>query len=172
MMLSLWAAAVVSVDFGEGSGGEDWYVVNDGVMGGLSEGRARLTPNSILFEGEISLRNNGGFSALRDPFGARDLSGFRSVEIRYKSSGQDFAYTLEKSPRFWIPNYKMPLPDSQGDWVVVTHKLLDFEESRLGKPTGAKVDQAILSQIVRTGFINTGKQAGPFRLEVDYVRFE
>ena len=60
----------MTFDFGtkNSAASRDWRVINDGVMGGLSQGRALLTEESILFEGEISLENNGGFSSLKSPF--------------------------------------------------------------------------------------------------------
>ena len=50
----------------DGKDGMSWQVVNDGVMGGLSEGK--LTPNlagTMMFSGMLSLENNGGFSTFR-----------------------------------------------------------------------------------------------------------
>ena len=50
--------------------GEDvdkqWKTVNDGVMGGLSEGKVKFTDeNTMQFYGNLSLRNNGGFASVR-----------------------------------------------------------------------------------------------------------
>ena len=46
----------------------DWFVVNDTVMGGLSESRLVVGAHSIEFKGDVSLRNNGGFASVRTPF--------------------------------------------------------------------------------------------------------
>jgi NADH dehydrogenase [ubiquinone] 1 alpha subcomplex assembly factor 1 len=43
-----------------------WDSVNDGVMGGISKGGAsRTAEGTLLFSGELSLANNGGFSSIR-----------------------------------------------------------------------------------------------------------
>ena len=43
----------------------DWKVVNDGVMGGVSKGGMSDMGNVMLFEGYLSLENNGGFSSVQ-----------------------------------------------------------------------------------------------------------
>ena len=49
---------------------KNWRAVNDGVMGGRSIGRYRLTDeNTLEFFGYLSLENNGGFASIRLPSG-------------------------------------------------------------------------------------------------------
>ncbi len=44
----------------------EWQTVNDGVMGGVSDGRFRITDKKTLeFYGTLSLENNGGFASVR-----------------------------------------------------------------------------------------------------------
>ena len=53
-------------DFSENSESNRWQVVNDGVMGGLSQATFKVGENgTALFTGRVSLENNGGFSSLR-----------------------------------------------------------------------------------------------------------
>ena len=53
-----------SGDFRSHSGNE-WYLVSDGVMGGVSKGRLSLDTMEdrpcLRMQGDISLKNNGGF---------------------------------------------------------------------------------------------------------------
>jgi hypothetical protein len=43
-----------------------WQAVNDGVMGGVSQGRFRITDTRTMeFSGNLSLENNGGFTSVR-----------------------------------------------------------------------------------------------------------
>jgi monofunctional biosynthetic peptidoglycan transglycosylase len=43
-----------------------WQAVNDGVMGGVSDGQFRVTEEKTLeFFGTLSLENNGGFTSVR-----------------------------------------------------------------------------------------------------------
>ena len=59
----------------------DWKVVNDGVMGGVSEGGMSEMSNVMLFEGFLSLENNGGFSSVQvKPEPPLDLGDFEVKE--------------------------------------------------------------------------------------------
>lgn len=45
---------------------QQWQAVNDGVMGGISDGRFRITADQTMeFSGTLSLENNGGFASVR-----------------------------------------------------------------------------------------------------------
>ena len=47
------------LDFSSAQSAEDWYAINDGVMGGVSSGRITWTgEGTVTFEGRVSLENN------------------------------------------------------------------------------------------------------------------
>ncbi len=47
---------------------DKWRIVNDAVMGGLSSSTVSINnEGKILFSGNVSLDNNGGFASLRSP---------------------------------------------------------------------------------------------------------
>ena len=72
-------------DFTETSDINDWYVVNDGVMGGLSRGMFELSNDGHgVFRGKVSLENNGGFSSIRYPFETKKVSGYDYLMLRVK----------------------------------------------------------------------------------------
>ena len=77
------------IDFTDKKAGHQMNVVNDGVMGGLSQGTIEMTQNdSLLFKGNISLQNNGGFSSFRIAGKLWDLSAWKGVEILVKGDGR------------------------------------------------------------------------------------
>jgi len=56
----------VLIDFEHPTALTEWVTVDDVVMGGVSSSRVRLDPEGFaVFEGTLSLENNGGFCALR-----------------------------------------------------------------------------------------------------------
>ena len=64
------------IDFRSAARG-DWNAVNDDVMGGRSSSSMRLTSDgSAVFEGEVSLDNNGGFASVRTEVPVGALEGF------------------------------------------------------------------------------------------------
>ena len=53
-------------DFTNADAAKAWQNVNDGVMGGISEGKFKITDAKTMeFFGTLSLENNGGFASLR-----------------------------------------------------------------------------------------------------------
>jgi hypothetical protein len=151
---------------------DDWFVVLDGVMGGRSQGDVSMTESSIIFKGKVSLENNGGFASLRTSYGDFDLSSYKMVSVRYRSTGQDFGLTLNKYRQFWRPNYKVNLPITDGAWKTMSLQLEDFKTYRLGEEIPGNPSKEDLKEIIRLGLISNTKAATTFEIEVDSIVFE
>jgi hypothetical protein len=94
------------------------------------------------------------------------------VKIRYKSTGQKFAFTLEDSKNWTMPNYKGAFSSSDGNaWEEATIFFKDFKQYQIGEPTGKKLTTSVLKNIVRLGIITTEKKEGPFSIEVESIEF-
>ena len=159
------------IDFGKNKDGQNWRVVNDGVMGGLSRGSAHLKTNSILFKGDVSLDNNGGFSSLRSSLRTRDFSKYSQVTIRYKSKGVSKAMTLSVSRRWYVPNYKKSLPNTDAKWKTITFNLMDFDKYYIGRKIKGELTIEVRKEILRIGFTTDEKKYGDFEFEVDFIEF-
>lgn len=161
----------IVIDFGKEQGAYGWRIVNDDVMGGRSTSSAYLTENTLYFEGEVSLQNNGGFASIRSPYQTQDLSRYTEVIIRARGTSRDFALSFDTSRAWYRPNYKFNFtPDQQ--WREYRLKLADLPQYQIGKPTGRTIDGSKLSSVKRLGIILFDKLEGPFWLEVDFIRFE
>ena len=82
---------------------EPWRTLNDGVMGGLSEGVLMLDDTSMRWTGQTRLENNGGFASIRAPWGHHDLRALNQAIVRCRGNGGPFKLTLENSQRWWMP---------------------------------------------------------------------
>lgn len=159
-------------EFGEDSNTMDWYIVNDGVMGGLSQSKVEYTAESLKFSGRVSLENNGGFASIRSPFRAFDLSQFETVKIKYRSTNQDLGFVFAPYRRWYYPNYKIILTQTDDNWKIAEFNLKDFKEYKIGKLTGNTISEDLLQNIIRLGLITQTKSAGPFTFEIEYIKFE
>lgn len=159
-------------NFGHDAAGADWRAINDGVMGGRSTGQLSVTDSSLLFSGELSFENNGGFVSFRAPFGKYDLSSFREIHLRYRSSGLGLALMLETSDIFFLPHFRLPLEKTDGEWKEVVLDMAEVTEYRLDKPSSRDVQMDEMAKLIRVGFISQEKKAVPFAFELDYLRFE
>jgi hypothetical protein len=158
-------------NFGNGENQiKNWVMISDSVMGGVSKSKLEYTENTMILSGDISLDNFGGFASVKTAFGKYDLSQFKGVKIKYKSTNQKFAFTLEDNKNWTLPNYKGNFYSSKADiWEEKTIYFNDFKEYQVGEPTGKKLNDANLKNVVRMGIITTEKKEGPFSIEVDYV---
>ena len=63
----------------------NWSIVNDDVMGGISTSFLSLNDeNNLIFNGNLSLENNGGFASSRMVIADKNLTGVKSIKIKFK----------------------------------------------------------------------------------------
>ena len=159
-------------DFGVNKDFGKWSIVNDGVMGGLSSSKAKLEDDALLFEGDVSLKNNGGFVSLRSALGNYDLSAYDFCEIRFKSdTKRKFEILIEKDTQYYMPKFRAKFGGGDQEWITITIPLKDFEISRMGNTMQKGIEPELLQNIQRIGFILADKQEGSFQLWIDYLKF-
>lgn len=143
-----------------------WYIVNDGVMGGLSSGRYQQTPDQTgLFTGNLSLENNGGFSWLKTRPAELGLSGKSGVKIRVKGDGRTYALTLKNGERrraLYFASFFETTPDT---WMEIELPLKNFKGYFYGQNVNpvTAMNPDLMSEL---GFILLDKKEGPFALEI------
>tara|TARA_R110002073_G_scaffold139232_2_gene289288 strand:- start:66089 stop:66589 length:501 start_codon:yes stop_codon:yes gene_type:complete len=158
------------IDFGNTKDGHNWTPVNDTVMGGASHSSTTLTSTSLLFKGDVSLENNGGFASIRSADGLYDLSKFTKVSIRFKSKGRRFALRLAEANSTVRANYKHHFSSSTENWEERTMQLANFKYYHKGAMTEQNSKEGLVT-IVRIGLILSDGQEGPFELEIDNINF-
>jgi len=157
------------IDFTDKKAGHQMNVVNDGVMGGLSQGIIEMTQNdSLLFKGNISLQNNGGFSSFRIAGKLWDLSAWKGVEILVKGDGRTYglrATTDEKFLRSSV-SFTADFKTVKDEWVKLQIPFSKMKASWRGRKLDRNFDPA---QIKGLGIILADKQAGKFALEIKSI---
>lgn len=150
---------------------QSWRPLNDGVMGGLSEGRITWR-DGMQWQGQTRLENNGGFSSVRSNWSTYDLSGMKRIVIRCKGNGGPFKLTMERSQRWWMP-YLYASFDPSSDWqdVVIDAESIVWSQAFSGDFEALPVAQS-LGGVMRLGFMKYDGTAQPFDLEVESIRFE
>ena len=140
-----------------------WRIINDTVMGGVSESRFVETDAGAAFTGTVSLENGGGFASVRAPEGRYDLSGGDGVRLTVRGDGKRYKLTLYTEPGGRI-SYRVPFeaPESWTGLVLPFDALTPYRRGRIVPNAPAFAPGA-----VRTlGFLIGDKQPGPFRLEI------
>lgn len=75
----------------------DWWTVNDGVMGGLSEGTIRMNNQKAVFKGTVSTENNGGFSMVRGALNKMDVDSYSHFVLFIKGDGKEYQFRTKSN---------------------------------------------------------------------------
>ena len=98
MMTSNSTFAKILYDFSSKNSVRDWYVVDDGVMGGRSKGNFYLDKEGHgVFLGNVSLDNYGGFSSIRCDLRKIKVDGYQYVVIEVKGDNKRYQFRLSSS---------------------------------------------------------------------------
>jgi monofunctional biosynthetic peptidoglycan transglycosylase len=147
-----------------------WRIVDDGVMGGLSQGRLEIRKDGILrFFGTLSLENNGGFSSMRTGPLKVDLSGAEGLMLRVKGDGRTYQVRLgtDADYRGQEISFQAPFPTKKGEWTEVKVPFALLAGSWRGVDLPDKVFNP--ANIRRLGLQLADKKEGPFELHVDWI---
>ncbi|EDP96063.1 CIA30 family protein [Kordia algicida OT-1] len=147
----------------------NWYVVNDSVMGGLSEGKFSLNEaGNGVFEGNVSLENNGGFSSIRYEIGNTDISGKETVCIRLKGDGKKYQFRLKQNKD--DRHSYISIFQTSGDWETIEIPLNTLYPTFRGKKLDIGNFSANYMEML--GFLIGNKTKERFLLELDYIRLK
>lgn len=158
------------LDFTAPEAADLWQAVNDGVMGGVSDGRFTITPDKTLdFFGTLSLENNGGFASLRTKPLALGIEVGDTLVARVKGDGRDYVLNIYTKSRRTAFSYRAAVPTTKDEWREIEIPLKDFIPTAFGRrvPGMGPVDPG---QINGLGFMLSDKKAGPFRLQVEWIK--
>ena len=156
--------------FDDPQDGEPWVAVNDNVMGGVSDGRVRMTDHGTLeFFGSISLENNGGFASIRSRRDDVDLSSFDGLLIRVRGDGKRYDLNLRTNIRIMAGSYRAKFDTNTNVWQEIYVPFNEFVPTSFGR---VRKDLPALdpSKIRSFGFLISDKQVGPFSLEVEWIK--
>jgi uncharacterized surface protein with fasciclin (FAS1) repeats len=160
------------MNFYDASIARQWLSVNDNVMGGVSDGSFRITDDKTLeFSGNLSLENRGGFASIRTRPTELKLEGYDTIAIRLKGDGRTYYFNLRTSSRNAAGSYRAPFNTQKETWQEVRIPLKDFNYTAYGRRV-AGAEPLRANKVQSMGFTLSDKKAGPFRLEVSWIRAE
>ncbi len=146
-----------------------WRIVNDGVMGGLSSSKAIVKDDKIIFSGNVSLENNGGFASLRSPVKDYDFSKFTGLEIRLKTDGKRYSVSMKETSYFNGYFYTSSFETKKDEWIVVQIPFNQFKLYYFGQETNSS-KKIPLNNIKEISLSIGDKQEGAFITEIDYIK--
>ncbi|MFK8060742.1 MAG: CIA30 family protein [Polaribacter sp.] len=162
-------ANTIIYDFNSKSKISDWRVVDDVVMGGLSDGNFSINENGNgEYSGKVSTENNGGFSSLRYLFSKINIENYTKVKIRLKGDGKKYQFRIKRS-RNDYHSYIFSFITSK-KWQTIEINLSDMYPAFRGR----NLDMPNLSSknIEEIAFLIGNKKEESFLLELDKIYLE
>lgn len=153
-------------DFTKNASLQNWYVVDDTVMGGISAGKMAVNGEGHgLFQGHVSLDNNGGFSSLRFNAGKTILQGYSKFVILLKGDGKAYQFRVKTtSNQYYSYSFSFTTNNS---WQTIE---IPFS-SMVPTFRGQTLDMANFpgDKLEEIGFLAGNKKEEDFKLMIDCI---
>mgnify|MGYP001272170474 CR=1 FL=1 len=156
-------------DFNKISNIKTWTVINDAVMGGKSEGDFFIdSDGNGVFEGDVSLENNGGFSSVKYSFSKIDIKNASKINLVVKGDGKNYQFRLKgksKDKHSFVSKFS-----TTGEWQEIEIQLKDMYPSFRGKKL--EISNFSEDSIEEIAFLIGNKSAEHFKLIIDKIEFK
>lgn len=152
-------------DFSEAGAIQPWTPIDDRIMGGVSSSRLRHdAAGHAVFEGTVSLQNNGGFASVRSNAAPRGLPGARACLVEARGDGRRYILSLRTDDRMDSPGHQTIFQPT-GEWQTIELPLAAFKPIWRGRslPDAQPIDPADIRQV---GLMTADRTAGAFALHV------
>lgn len=146
-----------------------WSIVNDGVMGGKSQGTFGLDDNGHgVFQGHISLKNNGGFSSVRYQFEQMTVTPYTTAVLTLKGDGKTYQFRIKtKSSDYY--SYIAEF-ETSGKWETIEIPLKGMNASFRGAPVSKPNFPAEVMEEIT--FLAGNKKNEDFKLLLDKIELK
>lgn len=166
LLFSLTMDPIVLFDFNVKTNIENWKIVDDGVMGGISSSTFFVDASGNgVFKGTVSLENNGGFCSVQHYPKPVSLKEKKIFSIRLKGDGKKYQFRV-KSER---SNYYSYIYEFQTttDWQTIEIPITELYASFRGRTVDIpNYDGNNLEEIA---FLVGNKKNETFELIIDKI---
>jgi len=156
-------------DFKSKEDTNNWYVINDSVMGGLSSSSLEIDKDGkALFKGYVITENNGGFASVRYTFSKKEVSKFTHIVLRIKGDGKDYQFRIKEEQQ-QRHSYIAPFSTS-GKWEIIKISLFKFYPSFRGNTLD--IPNFSGKYMEEIAFLIANKTKESFQLEIESILLE
>jgi NADH dehydrogenase [ubiquinone] 1 alpha subcomplex assembly factor 1 len=148
---------------------KEWRIVNDGVMGGISNSSLLLTDGGNgKFSGHVSLANNGGFASIQLNTTIQLAEEKKFIVLRVKGDGKQYEFRL-KGKVSQSESYVHPFVTS-GEWETLKLPISQFYPQFRGRKLN--IPNFNFKSIEQLSFLIANKQEEDFKLLIDWIGVE
>ncbi|MDP5082509.1 MAG: CIA30 family protein [Winogradskyella sp.] len=144
----------------------NWRIIDDAVMGGRSDGYFQLNSEGYgEYTGEISLKNNGGFSSLHYYFDTLSTASYSKFILKIKGDGKRYQFRVkDKRSNSHSYIYKF---ESTKDWQTIEIPFSEMYASFRGRILD--IPNFNGQQMEEIAFLIGNKKEESFKLLIDVI---
>ena len=122
-----------------------------------------------IFEGFVSLENNGGFASVRSQDALFDLRDYQGIAVRLKGDGKRYKLSIKNNTQWDGIYYYYEFITKKDQWNTVFAPFTEFVPMFRGRivPEAPSLDP---KKVASLGFMISGKQEGAFTLMIDWIK--
>ena len=122
---------------------------------------------NLLFKGNLSLENNGGFASSTLSLEKNILNEVKFFKIKFKGDGNTYKLRFRQNNR--RASYSHDFKSSKDEWIEVDLRVEDFKATWRGYSYS---DYPALEpkEVISMGLQISDKQEGDFILEIEYIK--
>ena len=148
---------------------KEWRIVNDDVMGGISNSSIQFTDDGHgQFSGHVSLANNGGFASIQLTKKIKLEEEKQFIVLRVKGDGKRYEFRL-KGDIFQSESYVHSFATS-GKWENIKLPISEFYPQFRGRKLN--IPNFNFESIEQLSFLIANTQEEDFELLIDYIGLE
>jgi len=147
----------------------EWRIVNDGVMGGISKSSLVLTDAGHgQFSGHVSLENYGGFASIQLNTTIKLAKEKKFIVLRVKGDGKAYEFRL-KGEISQAESYVHQFATT-GAWENIKLPISEFYPQFRGRKLN--IPNFNFKSIEQVSFLIANKQEEDFKLLIDWIGLE
>ena len=139
----------------------EWEIVNDNVMGGVSIGDFKIQNNRLIFFGKLSSKFNGGFASIRTRERIQ-LNSFEKINLKVIGDGNTYQIRIKDN----LSNYYSYAKDfkTNGSEQEIRLNLSEFKPVFRGTPLSIEnFDKKLITELT---FMIVSKKEPDFKLQI------
>ncbi|GDX62276.1 NADH:ubiquinone oxidoreductase [Candidatus Levyibacteriota bacterium] len=163
---------MVSINFKTEGDIKKWHIENDTVMGGVSTSKIGYlkeyggVKGILFFQGDVSLKNDGGFAQILYENGVLNLIECAGLELKLKGDGKNYQLRIEANTT--KIGYSKSFTTTS-DWIIIKMAFADFKPDFHGEfvPNAPKLD---LENIKNIGLLIGNNKEESFKILINEIK--
>lgn len=155
------------IDFNINSKLENWYILNDTVMGGKSSSELTINDDGhAQFSGYVTTENNGGFASVRYDCELSNVSEYKHITLKLKGDGKQYQLRFKEDRGQYyshIYNFK-----TSGEWETIVIPMNEMFASYRGRRQD--IPNFSADSISEISILIGNKKNENFHLEIDEIK--